>query len=139
MSKNQSEEMPQLSAVISVHNEEDKLEACLERLRFADEIVVVLDRCTDGTRTIAEKFTDQIRPVCATQALICSNCAGDVHPGLSLITSIPCCIALIARCARSDGMADTNAKSAPQSNAACRLSKRGKCGKRLRNPGRVSG
>ncbi len=49
-----------LSAVISVHNEEDKLAACLERLDFADEIVVVLDRCTDGTRAIAEEFTDQI-------------------------------------------------------------------------------
>jgi len=52
--------MFKLSAVISVHNEEDKLAACLERLSFADEIVVVLDRCTDGTRAIAEKFTDQI-------------------------------------------------------------------------------
>lgn len=52
--------MPKLSAVISVHNEEDKLAACLERLSFADEIVVILDRCTDGTRAIAEKFTDRI-------------------------------------------------------------------------------
>jgi glycosyltransferase involved in cell wall biosynthesis len=49
-----------LSAVISVHNEENKLASCLKRLVFADEIVVVLDRCTDGTRAIAEKFTDQI-------------------------------------------------------------------------------
>lgn len=49
-----------LSAVISVHNEENKLAACLEKLSFADEIVVVLDRCTDGTRVIAEKFTDRI-------------------------------------------------------------------------------
>ena len=39
---------PKLSAVTSVHNEEDRLAACLERVKFADEIVVVLDRCTDG-------------------------------------------------------------------------------------------
>jgi glycosyltransferase involved in cell wall biosynthesis len=52
--------MVKLSAVTSVHNEEDKLAACLEKLSFADEIVVVLDRCTDGTRAIAEKYTDRI-------------------------------------------------------------------------------
>jgi glycosyltransferase involved in cell wall biosynthesis len=52
--------MVKLSAVTSVHNEEDKLAACLDKLSFADEIVVVLDRCTDGTRAIAEKYTDRI-------------------------------------------------------------------------------
>jgi glycosyltransferase involved in cell wall biosynthesis len=43
-----------------VHNEEEALEACLERLSFADEIVVVLDKCTDGSKAIAERFTDRI-------------------------------------------------------------------------------
>ncbi len=52
--------MIKLSAVVSVHNEEDKIARCLERLGFADEIVVVLDRCTDGTRTVAESYTDQL-------------------------------------------------------------------------------
>jgi len=52
--------MVKLSAVISVRNEEKQLAACLKLLGFADEIVVVLDRCTDGTRSIAETFTDQI-------------------------------------------------------------------------------
>ena len=52
--------MIKLSAVISVHNEEKNLAACLKRLVFSDEIVVVLDRCTDKTRAIAEIFTDQI-------------------------------------------------------------------------------
>jgi glycosyltransferase involved in cell wall biosynthesis len=52
--------MVKLSAVISVRNEELKLSACLEKLSFADEIVVVMDRCTDRTRVIAEKFTNQI-------------------------------------------------------------------------------
>jgi glycosyltransferase involved in cell wall biosynthesis len=52
--------MVKLSAVISVRNEELKLSACLEKLSFADEIVVVLDCCTDGTRAVAEKFTKRI-------------------------------------------------------------------------------
>ncbi len=43
-----------------VHDEEDALEACLERLGFADEIVVVLDDCRDGSREIAERFTERI-------------------------------------------------------------------------------
>ncbi len=33
---------------------------CLERLEFADEIVVLLDNCTDGSREIAARFTDRI-------------------------------------------------------------------------------
>lgn len=44
---------PRLSALVTVHNEERQLEACLDRLAFADEIVVVLDRCTDRSRDIA--------------------------------------------------------------------------------------
>lgn len=50
--------MPSLSAVLTVHNEEDKLEACLRRLQFADEIVVLLDRCTDNSEAIARRFTN---------------------------------------------------------------------------------
>jgi glycosyltransferase involved in cell wall biosynthesis len=49
-----------LSALISVHNEEDRIAACLEKLTFADELVVLLDRCTDGSRTIAAKFTNNL-------------------------------------------------------------------------------
>jgi len=45
-----------LSALVVAHNEEDRIAACLERLGFADEIVVVLDRCTDKTKAIAEKM-----------------------------------------------------------------------------------
>jgi len=51
---------PRLSALVVVHNEAAQLAACLERLRFADEIVVVLDRCTDGSRAIAAQFTDRL-------------------------------------------------------------------------------
>ena len=47
--------MNKLSAVVCVHNEERRLGACLDALAFADEIVVVLDRCTDRSRAIAEQ------------------------------------------------------------------------------------
>ena len=49
-----------LSAVISVHNEENQLTECLKTLEFADEIVVLLDKCTDGSEAIAQVFTDRI-------------------------------------------------------------------------------
>lgn len=48
--------MPKLSALVVAHNEEAQLADCLERLRPADEIVVVLDKCTDGSKAIAERF-----------------------------------------------------------------------------------
>ena len=45
-----------LSALISAHNEEHQLAECLECLKFADEIVILLDKCTDKSKDIAEKF-----------------------------------------------------------------------------------
>lgn len=45
---------PTLSALIVVRNGEADLAECLASVRFADEIVVVLDRCTDGSKEIAE-------------------------------------------------------------------------------------
>ncbi|MEQ8666330.1 MAG: glycosyltransferase family 2 protein [Rhodospirillales bacterium] len=45
-----------LSALVVAHNEENRIATCLERLGFADEIVVALDRCTDATKSIAEKL-----------------------------------------------------------------------------------
>ncbi len=51
---------PKLSALVVAHNEEAQLEACLATLRFADEIVVVLDRCTDGSKAIAERLADTV-------------------------------------------------------------------------------
>lgn len=47
---------PRLSTLVVAHNEEAQLAECLERLAFADEIVVVLDRCTDRSREIAQAF-----------------------------------------------------------------------------------
>lgn len=51
---------PRLSALVVAHNEAAQLAACLDRLAFADEIVVVLDRCTDGTRAIAARYTEHL-------------------------------------------------------------------------------
>ena len=48
--------MPALSALVVVRNEERQLAECLGRLEFADEIVVVLDRCTDRSKEIAERL-----------------------------------------------------------------------------------
>ena len=47
---------PTLSALVIAHNEEPQLADCLERLRFADEVVVVLDRTTDRSAEIARGF-----------------------------------------------------------------------------------
>jgi glycosyltransferase involved in cell wall biosynthesis len=48
--------MAKLSALICVHNEEQRLHACLAALSFCDEIVVVADRCSDGTEAIARQY-----------------------------------------------------------------------------------
>jgi glycosyltransferase involved in cell wall biosynthesis len=45
-----------LTALVVARNEEAQLAACLERLNFADEIVVVLDRSTDDSAAIARRF-----------------------------------------------------------------------------------
>jgi glycosyltransferase involved in cell wall biosynthesis len=47
---------PRLSALVVARNEAARIADCLERLRFADEIVVVLDHCTDGTAEIASRL-----------------------------------------------------------------------------------
>ena len=51
---------PALSALIVAHNEEGQLAGCLSGLGFADEIVILLDRCTDRSREVASQFTDRI-------------------------------------------------------------------------------
>jgi len=52
----QSAAQPMLSALVVARNEQERLAACLERLRFADEIVVLLDRTTDRSAEIARGF-----------------------------------------------------------------------------------
>lgn len=44
---------PRLSALIVARNEEQRLPACLASVAFADEVVVVLDRSTDGSADLA--------------------------------------------------------------------------------------
>lgn len=44
---------PRLSALVVAHNKQDNLPTCLAQLGFADQIVVVLDRCSDGSAAIA--------------------------------------------------------------------------------------
>lgn len=51
---------PMLSALVVAHDEERQLAQCLESLSFADELVVVLDRCTDRSKSIAERFGARI-------------------------------------------------------------------------------
>jgi glycosyltransferase involved in cell wall biosynthesis len=52
----QSLKAPTLSALVVARNEERQLAACLESLRFADEIVVALDRTTDRSAEIARRL-----------------------------------------------------------------------------------
>jgi glycosyltransferase involved in cell wall biosynthesis len=49
-----------LSALVVARDEEAQLADCLACLGFADELVVVLDRCRDRSREIAARFTDNI-------------------------------------------------------------------------------
>jgi glycosyltransferase involved in cell wall biosynthesis len=50
---------PTLSALVVAHNEAAQLAECLAGLGFADEIIVLLDRCTDGSREIARRVADR--------------------------------------------------------------------------------
>ena len=52
--------MTTLTALVVVYNEEKRLPSCLANLRFADEVVVVLDKCTDGSKQIALDFGARI-------------------------------------------------------------------------------
>jgi glycosyltransferase involved in cell wall biosynthesis len=51
---------PRLSALVVAHNEERQLADCLACLGFADETIVVLDRCCDRSREIALHFTERL-------------------------------------------------------------------------------
>ncbi len=49
-----------LSVYIPVLNEEDKIEAALQSVAWADEIVILDTGCTDNTIAIARRYTDRI-------------------------------------------------------------------------------
>lgn len=44
-----------LSALVCVQNQDAQLNACLRKLSFCDEVVVVADRCTDRSQEIARR------------------------------------------------------------------------------------
>ena len=52
--------MPRLSATVICRDEAHHIEAALESLRWADEIVVVDSGSKDGTPEIARRFTDKV-------------------------------------------------------------------------------
>ena len=52
--------MSNLSILIVVHNEERQLKDCLETISFADELIIILDKCTDNSEKIARKFSNKI-------------------------------------------------------------------------------
>ena len=47
---------PALSVVIITYNEENRIEECLQSVRFAGEIIIVDSYSTDRTKEIAERF-----------------------------------------------------------------------------------
>ena len=49
-----------LSALVVAHNEEKILSSCLKRLKYSDELVVVLDRTNDNSKSIAKKYGARI-------------------------------------------------------------------------------
>ena len=49
--------MTTLSILIVIKNEEKQIEKCLKTVCFADEIIVVLDNCTDKSEEIVSKYT----------------------------------------------------------------------------------
>lgn len=51
-----ADKAPRLSVVMCAHNEEERLPSCLAHLGFADEIIVLCDKCTDRTEEIAREF-----------------------------------------------------------------------------------
>ncbi len=51
---------PKLSVLVVARNEGHQLGACLDTVSFADEIVIVLDRCNDNSKIISSKYTNKI-------------------------------------------------------------------------------
>ena len=49
-----------ISALIIARNEENIIENTLKSISFADEIVIILDRSVDKTKSICRKYTKKI-------------------------------------------------------------------------------
>jgi len=68
--------MPRLSVLVRAPHEEKGLAACLQRLGFADELVVALDRRNGRQAEIALRFADRVVfAASATDSL--TACGGD--------------------------------------------------------------
>lgn len=52
--------MTTVTGLVMAHNEEAQLDECLQGLSFCDDIIVVLDRCTDRSKEIALRYTKNI-------------------------------------------------------------------------------
>ncbi len=52
--------MPRLSAFVTTYNDEETIEACLESLKWADEIVVLDSFSTDRTVEISSRYTSRV-------------------------------------------------------------------------------
>ena len=75
--------MQKLSVVVLTKNEESNIAACLESVKWADEIVVMDDESTDKTIDIAKRYTDKVivssmnRDFAKQRNLSISHCSGD--------------------------------------------------------------
>ena len=74
--------MVRLSAFVCVQNQDAQLAACLKKLSFCDEVVVVADRCTDRSQDIARRHgaivIDGIFPLESQRKTVAAEtCSGD--------------------------------------------------------------
>lgn len=49
-----------LSVALCIRNEEEKLKKCLNALTFADEIIILLDGCSDNSKEIAKNYRKSV-------------------------------------------------------------------------------
>ncbi len=49
-----------LSVIVLTHNEEDRIKACLESVKWADELIVIDEKSTDQTLEISKKYTPNV-------------------------------------------------------------------------------
>ena len=49
--------MSTLSVLLIINNEEKQLEDCLKSVSFANQLIIVLDKCIDSSERIAKRFT----------------------------------------------------------------------------------